>query len=301
MLPEAIFNIITGVVSASSPLRVFIHKSKIIRATPSRAFSHRTKSFCPFRCTIIGRKTTSSQILSLLKRKNTWHRQFHSSFKLRSQKSSAPKSEDLNFGARLRKLSREYGWAAFGVYLTLSALDFPLCYLMVRYLGPEKIGEWEHTVISGVKSLIPEKIKMTYDEWRSSISKVEVLFPPNSGKDDSSKIKITKTAGNQLEEAEENHKKDASLATQLALAYAIHKSFIFVRVPITAAITPKIVKILRGWGWDIGKRTTKEEKAFKRAALRFKSQSQVAKKKMKKPSRFTKFARLERFRNKDRN
>jgi hypothetical protein len=57
------------------------------------------------------------------------------------------------------------------------------------------------------------------------------------------------------------------LATQLALAYAIHKSFIFVRVPLTAAVTPRIVKMLRGWGWDIGKRTTKEAKALKRAAL----------------------------------
>lgn len=55
------------------------------------------------------------------------------------------------------------------------------------------------------------------------------------------------------------------LATQLALAYAIHKSFIFIRVPLTAAITPKVVKVLRGWGWDIGKRTTKEAKAIKRS------------------------------------
>lgn len=52
----------------------------------------------------------------------------------------------------------------------------------------------------------------------------------------------------------------------MALAYAIHKSFIFIRVPITVAITPKVVKVLRGWGWDIGKRTTKEAKALKRAA-----------------------------------
>ncbi len=46
----------------------------------------------------------------------------------------------------------------------------------------------------------------------------------------------------------------AGLATQLALAYAIHKSFIFVRVPLTAAVTPRVVKILRSWGWQIGKR-----------------------------------------------
>lgn len=45
--------------------------------------------------------------------------------------------------------------------------------------------------------------------------------------------------------------------TQLALAYAIHKSFIFLRVPLTAAVTPKVVKVLRGWGWDTGKRKPK--------------------------------------------
>ncbi len=45
------------------------------------------------------------------------------------------------------------------------------------------------------------------------------------------------------------------LTTQLALAYAIHKSiFIFVRVPLAVAITPKVVKVLRSWGWQIGKR-----------------------------------------------
>ena len=48
------------------------------------------------------------------------------------------------------------------------------------------------------------------------------------------------------------------LWTQLALAYAIHKSFIFVRVPLTAAVTPKVVNTLRSWGWDIGKRPAKK-------------------------------------------
>jgi N-terminal acetyltransferase 2 len=51
-----------------------------------------------------------------------------------------------------------------------------------------------------------------------------------------------------------------ALWTQLALAYAIHKSFIFIRVPLTAAVTPKVVKVLRGWGWNIGKRTPKSPK-----------------------------------------
>jgi hypothetical protein len=45
--------------------------------------------------------------------------------------------------------------------------------------------------------------------------------------------------------------------TELALAYAIHKSFIFIRVPATAAVLPKVVKTLRKWGYDIGKRKPK--------------------------------------------
>lgn len=52
-------------------------------------------------------------------------------------------------------------------------------------------------------------------------------------------------------------KAPTAIWTQLALAYAIHKSFIFVRVPLTAAITPKVVKTLRSWGWNIGKRKPK--------------------------------------------
>lgn len=51
------------------------------------------------------------------------------------------------------------------------------------------------------------------------------------------------------------------LATQLALAYAIHKSFIFVRVPLTAAILPKVVKVLRSFGWNIGTKAVKGAKA----------------------------------------
>ncbi|KAA6407808.1 MAG: peptide alpha-N-acetyltransferase Nat2 [Lasallia pustulata] len=61
-----------------------------------------------------------------------------------------------------------------------------------------------------------------------------------------------------VEEAEiRNLGEEASIWTQLALAYAIHKSFIFIRVPLTAAVTPKVVRVLRGLGWDIGKRKGK--------------------------------------------
>jgi hypothetical protein len=51
-------------------------------------------------------------------------------------------------------LSREYGWAALGVYLGLSALDFPFCFIAVRLLGVERIGHWEHVVVQTVKDAV---------------------------------------------------------------------------------------------------------------------------------------------------
>lgn len=54
-----------------------------------------------------------------------------------------PKSdaEPQTLGARLKKLTKEYGWVTVAVYLGLSALDFPFCFLLVRVAGPEKIGK----------------------------------------------------------------------------------------------------------------------------------------------------------------
>jgi hypothetical protein len=61
---------------------------------------------------------------------------------------------NLSLSQRLRKLSREYGWAAIGIYLALSALDFPFCFLAVKQLGTDRIGQWEHAVLSYVKGFI---------------------------------------------------------------------------------------------------------------------------------------------------
>ena len=53
---------------------------------------------------------------------------------------AASEAEPTTLSGRMKKLSREYGWSALGVYLGLTALDFPFCYLLVRYLGTDKIG-----------------------------------------------------------------------------------------------------------------------------------------------------------------
>ena len=50
-------------------------------------------------------------------------------------------------------------------------------------------------------------------------------------------------------EAGQKKSKYGTIATTAVLAYAIHKTlFLPVRVGITVAITPKVVRMLQGWG-----------------------------------------------------
>ncbi|KAK3953925.1 hypothetical protein QBC32DRAFT_337523 [Pseudoneurospora amorphoporcata] len=195
-------------------------------------------------------------------------RPFQSSRSRRSEKSSeqegakekakgkAKEPEPTGFSARMKQLSREYGWTAVGVYLALSVLDFPFCFLLVRTVGTEKIAHFEHIVVSWFEKAIPQSVQ---DFWRKYRTTLKDNKRERTGEESE------ETAGWGVEAAEERSKQaGASLATQLALAYAIHKSFIFVRVPLTAAILPKVVKVLRSWGYQIG--TKKAAKTVVKAA-----------------------------------
>jgi hypothetical protein len=133
-------------------------------STPLRSFTQRT--FCTTRSTASPRPSTSftftsharpssSRTSTILQRFRSSIRFFHNSRarlngkptspnptpSLNSPGGSAANAEPTSIGARMRKLSREYGWSAVGVYFALSALDFPFCYLLVRTLGTDRIGE----------------------------------------------------------------------------------------------------------------------------------------------------------------
>ncbi|KAK4131150.1 hypothetical protein BT67DRAFT_388912 [Trichocladium antarcticum] len=179
-------------------------------------------------------------------------RPIHSSRPRRSDKASkngkAAAEESLSLSGRLKKLSREYGWTAAGVYLTLSVLDFPFCFLLVRTVGTEKIAHLEEIVVVNAQKVIPESVQLRWREYRQTMNKKK--------QEETGEAEV---GDHGVAAAEERNNEGASLATQLALAYAIHKSFIFIRVPLTAAITPKIVHVLRSWGWQIGKRKAKRQ------------------------------------------
>lgn len=93
--------------------------------------------------------STSSPLHSRIKFPNPSRR-----FRRSESTQSTANDANLSLSQRLRKLSREYGWSALGVYLLLTALDFPFCFAAVRMLGTDRIGHWEHVALSHIKAWV---------------------------------------------------------------------------------------------------------------------------------------------------
>lgn len=86
-------------------------------------------------------RTRFSQLKTRLPRPK---RSFHSTRPRRAEgtkNGNTAGEESLSLSARLKKLSKEYGWTSVGVYFALSVLDFPFCFLLVRTVGTERIGK----------------------------------------------------------------------------------------------------------------------------------------------------------------
>jgi hypothetical protein len=123
----------------------------------------------------------------------------------------------------LKELTKKYGWTALGVYFCLSALDLPIAYIMVHSMGKERVQE----------------VEMAVKGFFGLSTKPEDLATPQET----------------TESGDKNESQRSLFLTELALAYAIHKSvFIFFRLPLAAAITPWAAKTLQKWGFRIGEK-----------------------------------------------
>ncbi|QEU62639.1 Nat2 [Kluyveromyces lactis] len=134
----------------------------------------------------------------------------------------------------LKKLIKQYGWSALGVYLGLSCIDLPICFLAVHSLGEETIKVY----INRVKQLA--NYGKDEQELRNEIREKQ------------NREELDRQSGAQNKSVWENFK-ESTLLTEILIAYGIHKSLIFIRVPITAAITPSVVKVLRRFGFSADK------------------------------------------------
>lgn len=129
-------------------------------------------------------------------------------------------AEPQSLSARLRKLSREYGWAALGVYLGLSVLDFPFCFLLVRMVGTDRIAEVERWVMAGVKRVVPESVKERWHEYRAAFKDAErEELGDNRVSEDVEKV------GWGVEKAQERHKEEAS-KSHTSVPYVLLPSYL---------------------------------------------------------------------------
>ena len=165
--------------------------------------------------------------------KNQFFKRFQST--LKSGKSTPP-PQGPSKPKSLKHLMKEYGYAGLGVYLGLSFIDLPICYVMVHSMGKEQIEYYENKV----KQAFGFGVSDEELQKKHEINRIEEMNEQSDS-----------------ESTNENGSFFTMLLsqfswTEFAIAYGIHKSLIFIRLPITAAITPGIVKILRNWGFKIG-------------------------------------------------
>lgn len=171
-------------------------------------------------------------------RSRSTHSQHHSGRRRHYSHQSSNENEKSDekpksVGNKLKELIQKYGRHALGVYLALSFIDFSVAFVGVHLIGADKL--------EAVKDWAMEK---WYD-----LRGIEHTDNANES---------TSTSSQGSEQKSEESSKSGGwgspmLWAEVAVAYTIHKTaFLPIRVGLTAAWTPKIVKWLTVRGW-IGK------------------------------------------------
>lgn len=141
-------------INTSSHLRSITSTTSRPRSSPISFTSAFTHNYIRSTLRIPSQQTPTSNPSSIFRRlfsRSTRRRQSPAEGASTSTGSKA--NESLSLSQRLKKLSREYGWSAVGVYLALSALDFPFCYLLVNSLGVERIGTFWHHILPDISCI----------------------------------------------------------------------------------------------------------------------------------------------------
>lgn len=197
---------------AGAPLRRLAAPSSRTPVAPARAVGGQSvakgaRTFGTGRMTFTRGPSAAARTAQGLSQR-TQKRSFNWTWSRRSGgagKGAGAEGEALSLSARLRKLSREYGWAALGVYLGLSVLDFPFCFLLVRMVGTDRIAEVERWVMAGVKKVVPDSVKERWYEYRAAFKDAEKKeLGDNRVSEDVEKV------GWGVEKAQERHKEEAS-------------------------------------------------------------------------------------------
>ena len=121
---------------------------------------------------------------------------------------------------KLKILIKSYGWYALGVYFALTIVDFSVAFAAVNFLGAEQVGKATQYVKGAVLDIF------------------HGTKPEDSPDANVNGRESTHGGGNE------------GLYAMIVLAYTVHKTlFMPIRVGLTMAITPRLVRWLRSRGW----------------------------------------------------
>lgn len=182
---------------------------------------------------------------------------------------------------KVKYLFRKYGWTTLVVYLGLSAIDFGLCFLVIYSVGADRVRTAEDWVLEKLHWR-----RRSEDRNATDAAGAATAGAPREIRDGNYLQRTVEGLSHRAEARHAKHLKGAeahpspvaaeaiargestaeveriekesaaggkskygTIATTAVLAYAIHKTlFLPVRVGITVAITPKVVRMLQGWG-----------------------------------------------------
>ncbi|KAI8093112.1 uncharacterized protein BX664DRAFT_328956 [Halteromyces radiatus] len=140
---------------------------------------------------------------------------------------------------KLKQLAKKYGPAGVLVYLGIGAVDLGFTFAAIQLLGSDKVKLLE----KGIKDTYQEtKERFGFKTTTTTVNKTEQHVETNDVSNNNN--------NNNNNKMDSTDDEQASLTSIFLLAYGIHKTLLLpVRLAITTAITPAVVRKIQAWGW----------------------------------------------------
>ncbi|CAG8501574.1 8692_t:CDS:1 [Ambispora gerdemannii] len=155
--------------------------------------------------------------------------------------------ESLSMFSRLKLLTRRYGASAVVIYLAISAMDLAATFILLQSGGGERVKKIEDWITEtfGINTIY----RQNRDDNKDRNLNTTIMI--SSQENNTTLSMITNDDGGNS--GSDSTKQTPSLMSTLVIAYGIHKILLPLRLGVTAAMTPPLVRKLRSMGWDIGR------------------------------------------------
>lgn len=142
----------------------------------------------------------------------------------------------------IKKLMSKYGYSALIVYIGVTFISLPTCYFTVHSLGEERIAILLNRgkKIFGYGEETDDLVKLKVQEKQLKRLKAREKYVGEEIENEN----VRNPSFKDKLQLKWDSIKTSPILTELILAYGLHKSLIFVRIPLTAAITPSFARIL---------------------------------------------------------